>query len=74
MPANDVTGGVVCGPSSSPPSCPFEGHVDSTSVRLFSQGVINSPHKDYARFMKAVYREKVAGAAGWATVPEWWSA
>ncbi len=60
---NDVTGGVVCGPSSSPPSCPFEGHVDSTSVRLFSQGVINSPHKDYARFMKAVYREKVAGAA-----------
>jgi hypothetical protein len=60
---NDVTGGIVCGPSSSAPSCPFEGHVDSTSVRIFSSGIINSVHKDYARFMKAVYREKVAGTA-----------
>ena len=58
---NDVTGGVVCGPSSSPPSCSGDGDIDSVSVRLFSSGVINSIHKDYARFMKTVYREKVSG-------------
>ncbi len=58
---NDITGGVICGPSSSPPSCPGDGDRDSTSVRIFSSGVINSIHKDYARFMKTVYREKVSG-------------
>lgn len=58
---NDVVGGVICGPSSSPPSCPGEDQIDSTSVRIFSQGFINSIHKDYARFMKTIYQEKVLG-------------
>ena len=60
---NDITGGVICGPSSSPPSCSGEGEVDSLSVRIFSSGVINSIHKDYARFMKTIYLEKVRGVS-----------
>ena len=56
---NDVCGGVICGPNSSPPSCPFDGHIDSTSIRIFSQGTLNSIHKDYARFIKTVYQEKL---------------
>lgn len=32
---NDVIGGIYCGATSSPPSCPFENHVDSTHVRIF---------------------------------------
>ncbi|MBI1192305.1 MAG: M20/M25/M40 family metallo-hydrolase [Bacteroidetes bacterium] len=60
---NDITGGVICGPSSSPPSCSGDGAIDSLSVRIFSSGVINSIHKDYARFMKTIYREKVRGVS-----------
>ncbi len=56
---NDVIGGIHCGESSSPPSCPFEGHVDSTHVRLFSYGTVNSKHKQYARYVKMTYHEKL---------------
>ncbi|MFT7589940.1 MAG: hypothetical protein ACI959_002161, partial [Limisphaerales bacterium] len=55
---NDVVGGVECGPSSSPPSCQGPGHIDSNTVRIFSSGVVNSPHKDYARFIKTIHKEK----------------
>jgi hypothetical protein len=60
---NDVTGGVLCGNTSSPPSCPGFGDVDSTHVRLFSSGAINSPHKQFARFVKLEYKELVLPTA-----------
>jgi len=56
---NDVIGGILCGETSSPPSCPGLDHVDSTAVRLFSAGGINSPHKQLARFIKLQYRENI---------------
>lgn len=57
---NDVIGGVICGQTSSPPSCPGIGNIDSVGVRLFSSGSFNSPHKGYARFIKLEYKEEIA--------------
>jgi hypothetical protein len=54
---NDVIGGIICGETSSPPSCPGLNHVDSTQVRLFSQGGFNSPHKAVCRYAKLQYEE-----------------
>lgn len=56
---NDVIGGIICGKTSSPPSCPGEGEIDSTHVRLFSFGGFNSPHKQLARFVKLEYKEQL---------------
>ncbi len=56
---NDVIGGILCGETSSPPSCPGYGNVDSTNVRIFSQGSFNSKHKGYARFNKLEYQEQL---------------
>ncbi|MCC7301633.1 MAG: M28 family peptidase [Bacteroidia bacterium] len=56
---NDVIGGIICGQTSSPPSCPFLNHIDSTNVRLFSYGSFNSPHKGYCRFIKLEYKEQL---------------
>lgn len=56
---NDVIGGIACGKTSSPPSCPGENHIDSTQVRLFSSGGFNSPHKQLARFAKLEYKEEI---------------
>ena len=56
---NDIVGGIICGETSSPPSCPGLNHVDSTQVRLFSAGSINSPHKQLARFIKLEYLEEL---------------
>ncbi len=55
---NDVIGGVICGETSSPPSCPGFNQVDSTQVRLFSQGSFNSRNKQLARFIKLQYLEE----------------
>ena len=55
---NDISGGVFCGYTSSAPSCPGFGHIDSTHVRLFSAGGFNSPHKQFARFVKLEYNEE----------------
>lgn len=63
---NDVIGGILCGETSSPPSCPGLDNVDSTSVRLFSAGGANSKHKQLARFNKLQYRENLLPTA---TVP-----
>ena len=60
---NDVIGGVICGKTSSPPSCPGLNDVDSTSVRLFSSGGINSKHKQLARFIKLEYQENLLPTA-----------
>lgn len=56
---NDVIGGVICGQTSSPPSCSGFNTIDSTSVRLFSSGNYNSPHKQLARFIKLQYLENI---------------
>ena len=56
---NDVIGGIVCGNTSSAPSCPGLNDIDSTQVRLFSFGGFNSKHKQYARFCKLEYEEEL---------------
>ena len=54
---NDIVGGILCGKTSSPPSCPGLNDVDSVGVRLFSSGSFNSPSKQLARFAKLEYNE-----------------
>lgn len=56
---NDVIGGIICGKTSSPPSCPGENEIDSTQVRIFSAGGFASPHKGLARFIKLEYEEEL---------------
>src|ERR1041385_1801993 len=56
---NDIVGGILCGNTSSPPSCPGFGDVDSLQVRIFSFGNFNSAHKQYARYCKLEYGEQV---------------
>ncbi|MBL4754974.1 MAG: M28 family peptidase [Flavobacteriales bacterium] len=57
---NDVVGGILCGATSSGPSCPFEGHVDSTNVRIFSDGnILQTQIRGYARYAKLVNDEKL---------------
>lgn len=56
---NDVIGGVICGNTSSPPSCSPAGNIDSTSVRIFSYGTFNSLYKQLARFSKLEYKEQL---------------
>lgn len=56
---NDVIGGVICGKTSSEPSCPCEDDVDSTQVRLFSFGGYNSKWKQLARYLKLQYQEEL---------------
>jgi len=63
---NDVIGGIFCGHTSSAPSCPGFGDIDSTNVRLFSFGSFNSFHKGLARFVKLEYKKMVLP---YATVP-----
>jgi len=56
---NDIVGGIICGETSSAPSCPALNHIDSTQVRLFSYGGFNSPHKALSRFIKLEYNEMI---------------
>lgn len=56
---NDIVGGIICGETSSPPSCPGLNHIDSTQVRLFSFGSFDSPHKSLNRFIKLEYNEMI---------------
>lgn len=60
---NDIVGGVICGMTSSPPSCPGFNNIDSTQVRLFSFGGFNSPHKQLSRFIKLQYNEMIKPVA-----------
>ena len=53
---NDIVGGIYCGETSSPPSCPEEGHIDSTQVRLFSQ---SGPSRQLSRFNRYEYEEEL---------------
>jgi hypothetical protein len=63
---NDVSGGVFCGHTSSAPSCPFYGNIDSTDLRIFSRDDINSPYKQWARYIKLQYKEQLSSLV---TVP-----
>ncbi len=56
---NDVIGGILCGQTSSAPSCPGLNDIDSTQVRIFSQGSSASIHKGLARFVKLEYQEEL---------------
>lgn len=60
---NDVIGGIICGETSSPPSCPGVNQIDSTQVRLFSFGAFNSPHKALARYIKWQYHHRLEPTA-----------
>lgn len=60
---NDVSGGVFCGHSSSAPSCPFYGSIDSTDLRIFSLGDFNAPSKQWARYIKLEYKEQLSALA-----------
>jgi hypothetical protein len=57
---NDVSGGIFCGHTSSAPSCPAYGDIDSIGLRIFSFGGFNSPHKQWARYVKLEYKEQVS--------------
>ncbi len=61
---NDVVGGIVCGNTSSPPSCPGLDHVDSLNVRVFSYSSGSdssriSTHKQLARYLKMHQEEAI---------------
>lgn len=56
---NDVIGGVICGQTASPPGCPGLNDVDSTNVRIYSSGNLNSRNKMLARFVKLEYQEMI---------------
>ncbi len=56
---NDVVGGIICGATSSAPSCPGLNDIDSTNVRFFSYGGNNSKYKQFARFTKLEYKEEL---------------
>jgi len=58
---NDIVGGIICGNTSSPPSCPGVNHIDSLHVRLFSNGSTTVPNRNFARTIKMWYQEKMQG-------------
>ncbi|MEL6972169.1 MAG: M28 family peptidase [Bacteroidota bacterium] len=60
---NDTVGGIICGATSSVPSCPGLNVIDSTNVRIFSAGNLNSRHKMLARYVKLEYDEMIAPVA-----------
>ena len=57
---NDLSGNIFCGHTSSAPSCPAFGNIDSIGLRIFSLGGFNSPHKQWARYIKLEYKEQLA--------------
>ena len=60
---NDVIGGIICGETASPPGCIGEGDIDSTQVRIFSNGSTLSNHKNLARYTKLQYQEEILPTA-----------
>jgi hypothetical protein len=57
---NDVSGGIFCGHTASGPGCPFYGNIDSIDLRIFSLGNVNSPNKQWARYVKLEYKEQLS--------------
>lgn len=60
---NDIVGGIICGATASPPGCPGLNDIDSTNVRIYSSGNLNSRNKMLARFVKLEYEEMIAPIA-----------
>ena len=58
---NDIVGGILCGTTSSAPSCPAEADVDSLQLRIFSSSSSALPHRNLARTVKMFYEEKLMG-------------
>ena len=58
---NDVIGGIICGETSSAPSCPGLNDIDSTHVRIFSAGFHDSDDKQLARYVKMQYEDELRG-------------
>jgi hypothetical protein len=61
---NDVIGGIICGQTSSAPSCPGLNAIDSTHVRVFTYSYANdtswnSPHKQLARYIRLHQDERI---------------
>ena len=63
---NDVSGGIFCGHTASGPGCPYYGNLDSIDLRIFSLGNVNSPDKQWARYIKLEYKEQLSSLV---TVP-----
>jgi hypothetical protein len=63
---NDVSGGIFCGHTASGPGCPYYGNLDSIELRIFSLGDVNSPDKQWARYIKLEYKEQLSSLV---TVP-----
>jgi hypothetical protein len=57
---NDVSGGIFCGHTASGPGCPYYGNLDSIDLRIFSLGDVNSPNKQWARYIKLEYKEQLS--------------
>jgi hypothetical protein len=60
---NDIVGGIICGKTASPPGCPTPGHIDSTTLKIFSSGVGLSLNKQLARFSKMQYQQEILPTA-----------
>ncbi|MEP6926166.1 MAG: M28 family peptidase [Ginsengibacter sp.] len=56
---NDIVGSLYCILPTNPVGCSINNGVDSTTVRLFSGGTINSSSKDWARYIKLEYHENL---------------
>jgi hypothetical protein len=61
---NDGIGGIICGQTSSAPSCPGLNAIDSTHVRIFTYSYANdtswnSPHKQLARYIRLHQDERI---------------
>jgi hypothetical protein len=57
---DDVSGGIFCGHTASSPGCPLYGALDSIDLRIFSLGDVNSPNKQWARYVKLEYKEQLS--------------
>jgi hypothetical protein len=57
---NDIVGGIECGVTSSPPSCPGPYLFDSIRLRIFSAGMTNSMPKNLARLTRILVEENLA--------------
>ncbi len=56
---NDIVGGIECGVTSSPPSCPGPYLYDSIRLRVFSAGMTNSMPKNLARMTRILIEENL---------------
>ncbi len=56
---NDIVGSIQCILPTNSPGCTINNSIDSTSIRIFSGGTINSNSKGWARYIKMQYHENL---------------